>query len=561
MYVPYEQVGEVRPDAVWDKIQTPRKSRVTTPSSLLKPGVDQWNMPTEAHADLNDDARVGVSDPFPASLPEKELEEPEQGPAASSAPAPAAALASPSHVTLHPVDHSSPTFPSQPVVSYSPPLHPLPGHSSRFQPRHGSRGGCFNTRQYLPYPYHQYPYSLQSSWHVHHPSSSMLTERTAQTASSGFSSYLHDRDLGWVASDPAPHFDPPGAPSVVKRLPPSGSRDTTAGFPSWESSDTHLTGSDAAVARTSKKRAAADGDPRGIKTLPVVGKEASTPEALGPISKGSDPGATRIDAAESGSHSGPECHQSDGAHSPSSLNPLRGQKNARARLRATQKKEYVEMLAHKDPDNVTEAERKEIEKWEKRRSSKNERSRERSMECKEEIAKILAKSPAERTRAEEDFLQVQLSRRTRKNEGDRLRRQRLRLLGIPSAYKDPGIKVTARGPIQLPHGDGFSADDDARIALDNDRVVSSHRSAATFPHSGHYVAPYYGRGPPMPYAFVPSFGPYGVPMGHNFGPPGPYHYSTREYQGFPPANPRQYQPVRPPTGRGPQHSPEGSESD
>ena len=125
----------------------------------------------------------------------------------------------------------------------------------------------------------------------------------------------------------------------------------------------------------------------------------------------------------------------------------RSRKNAMARYRCHAKREVIEAIEAKAPEERTEQEIEMLEAAVIQKSRKNNRSRSRSQEQKEQIKLILAKPVAERTEAEIKFVETHAERKKRKNEGDRLRRNRLKLLGLD---KEAKITVTARGPLPAP---------------------------------------------------------------------------------------------------------------
>jgi hypothetical protein len=135
-------------------------------------------------------------------------------------------------------------------------------------------------------------------------------------------------------------------------------------------------------------------------------------------------------------------------------------------MRASNRKDYIEMISGKKQAEMSMFERKELKSWEVRRSKKNIRSRERSLEVKERVRRILETAEHERSEDDAAFLQEYTSRQQRKNEGDRLRRERIRKVsGGKSGRKPKGVRVTARGFIQLPDGRVVGKEEDAAAAL------------------------------------------------------------------------------------------------
>jgi len=168
----------------------------------------------------------------------------------------------------------------------------------------------------------------------------------------------------------------------------------------------------------------------------------------------------------------------------------RSRKNAMARYRCHAKRELIEAIEAKAPEERTEQEIEMLEAAVIQKSRKNNRSRSRSQEQKEQIKLILAKPMAERTEAEIKFVETHAERKKRKNEGDRLRRNRLKLLGLD---KEAKITVTARGPLPAPE------------------VVV--KAGGHLPPPGHHYAlepaalPPYGWMPPMPHPHMGQLHP------------------------------------------------------
>jgi len=219
-------------------------------------------------------------------------------------------------------------------------------------------------------------------------------------------------------------------------------------------------------------------------------------------------------------------------------------------------KELIEEIEAKKPEDRTEEEKVELEKYEKRRSRKNNRSRERALEKKAEVARILDKPERKRTKLEIAFLDVELNARSRKNEGDRIRRkiQKLTKQGLPV----PGELVTRQFEKRDKRLFGDALHDAGVRPPPMGSVGMPPPFPTPLPHPHHHHHHHHPPGPPPEASDEVPRGeeyrsdeyPYGHPHHPNTGASPERHPPSAGPGYYPPSNPPPYHGYPPPHSNG-----------
>mmetsp|Transcript_37080 Transcript_37080/g.90132 ORF Transcript_37080/g.90132 Transcript_37080/m.90132 type:complete len:925 (+) Transcript_37080:205-2979(+) len=122
----------------------------------------------------------------------------------------------------------------------------------------------------------------------------------------------------------------------------------------------------------------------------------------------------------------------------------RERKNAKSRIRTANRREQLDKIHAKSPEQWTTEEQRLVEDAEARRQQKNLRSRNFAAQKKQEIDRIQSLPLEARTDKDVAYYNVAMGRKKRKIEGDKLRRSRVKELGLPAGQIAPVLSSSSR---------------------------------------------------------------------------------------------------------------------